>query len=212
MTEKPIIFSTAMVQAILAGNKTMTRGVVKPQPVESDTLVSKVFSGTEFVTRYDNDRLMITNTSKPYCRPGDVLWVREAFGFSQDGHIVFRADGERIAWGPIKWRPSIHLPRKYARIFLRVTNVRCERVQDITPEDCCAEGVYKKASLNRSVLEAVINFRSLWDSLNAKRSGCSWGDNPWVWCISFEKIKDYTGEPDQFTKEVDKYLTRNLKG
>lgn len=141
-------------------------------------------------------------------RPGDILWVRETWTYLADEFIVtpmvgYKADmatrminsipdGKTVynetkpeVW---KWRPSIHMPREAARIFLLVTNVLVERLQEITTEDATAEGCY-------CVYESAIPFQRLkgqsfeatWDSMYAKK-GYSWGSNPWVWVVEFEKI------------------------
>lgn len=100
-----------------------------------------------------------------------------------------------------RWRPSIHMPRWASRITLRITDIRVERLQDISDRgpsnDCTAEGVYH-GGLKVPTYEEwhwrgfnsaeKCMFRDLWDSINGKRSGCSWDDNPWVWVVEFEKI------------------------
>lgn len=100
---------------------------------------------------------------------------------------MYRADGweDMQANYDLKWRPSIHMPRHACRITLEVTNVRVQRIQDISEEDARAEGVYPQ--------DAIINascrwlFRRLWDSINAKR-GYGWDANPWVWAVTFERV------------------------
>lgn len=114
---KPILFNTDMVRALLAGRKTVTRRVVKPQP-------------DEHLTTGENALELLAEACAPY-RPGDLLYVRETW--TQDGDVYrYKAgfcDQNR------KWRPSIHMPKEAARIFLRVTDVRVERLQDITELD-----------------------------------------------------------------------------
>ena len=158
---KPILFQPPMVRAILDGRKTQTRRVVK--------------------------------SDKPRYQPGDVLWVRETFselGFGVG--IVYRADKPSTpAPTGSKWRPSIHMPYEAARLFLRVLAVRQERLQDITPKDCCAEGITKvwtkKGMEWLADMLVISEYSWLWDDINAKRY--SWHDNPLVWVITFERCE-----------------------
>lgn len=139
----------------------------------------------------------------PFGVPGDRLWVRETFTevltrpFDNDsGKVVYRADG----WEgsdpdyPVKWKPSIHMPRKFSRITLEITDLRVERVQNISPEDILAEGVITRVPISQELsLQKIVEysqeyFAELWDSINAKR-GYSWESNPWVWVVEFEVCK-----------------------
>lgn len=148
---KPILFNTEMVRAILEGRKTVTRRVVKPQPVcygpnitfdpHDDFFLSKEKNWLRCRVcghdpEYSRSESNIAHHWVPPYRPGDILYVREAW--TQDGDVYrYKAgfyDQNR------KWRPSIHMPREAARIFLRVTDVRVERLQDITPDQIDAEG------------------------------------------------------------------------
>jgi hypothetical protein len=186
---KPIIFSTPMVQAILEGRKTQTRRVIKPQPSSGVRKSVFVKSGIE-----DGHGREI----KPKYQPGDVLWVREAWATVSSGIIEYKATYIEPYTGSteighigkkIIWRPSIHMPREAARIFLRVKTVRIERVQDITEEDARAEGV-KGIPRSRELYSSddyIYPFKQLWDSINAKR-GYGWDTNPWVWVVEFERI------------------------
>ena len=199
--EKPIIFSTEMVRAILAGRKTTTRRVIKPQPVAGVRKSPFVKSGLE-----DGHGREI----KPRYYPGDVLWVRETWApcatidsWLDDVNLyIYKADfqDKEVSW---KWKPSIHMPREAARLFLRVISVRAERLQDITEEDALSEGMTQSL---RSVMgyatseseeefnltQVVSTFGLLWDSLNAKR-GYGWDTNPWVWIVKFERVENYEG-------------------
>ena len=196
-----------MVQAILDGRKTQTRRVVKingcpiTSPKESLELTKEGLIYHSFCS--------MSGYYKPLCQPGDILWVRETFCEVpyehnhvpiKGGHITipkyaYKADSERDYTGI--WKPSIHMPREAARLFLRVTNVRVERLHDITENDARNEGVkdpydYQEPSYydQPHVRGMEINksaFAGLWDSLNAKR-GYGWESNPWVWVYEFEKI------------------------
>lgn len=198
MAEKPIIFSTEMVSAILDERKSMTRRVIRPQPPEFATL--KMY-GEKPSCFYCVDREQ-TEIRIPY-QKGDLLWVRETWSKDENGEYVYRSNygttkDDSFPPTMFKWKPSIHMPREAARIFLRVTGVRVERLQDITEEDAKAEGMESEEYLDYyewavsvappgSVLPTLRSaFAALWDSLNAKR-GYSWDTNPWVWVIEFRK-------------------------
>jgi hypothetical protein len=146
---------------------------------------------------------------KPKYQPGDILWVRETW-FENEECLLYKASKYentkeyhgRNGWVQIKWRPSIFMPREAARIFLRVTNVRVERLQEITEEDAIAEGIswldeacYSNNGWTPTLYDPDSGgspvfrdgFTALWDSINAKR-GYSWDTNPWVWVYEFEDI------------------------
>jgi len=152
----------------------------------------------------------------PYGQPGDRLWVRETWGCKdadrpgvpggrkpQPGDSIQYAENGADAWqwrvpGSLPWRPSIHMPRWASRILLEVTDVRVQRVQDISEEDARAEGVLwvpghgeiTPADLHEgysNYLDCRQGFWVLWDSINAKR-GFGWDSNPWVWAITFRRV------------------------
>jgi len=192
--EKPIIFSTPMVKAILEGRKTQTRRVIKingyaiTSPEESLELCEEgaIYYSINSMSGY----------YKPPYQVGDILWVRETCYYETfyrepgEGTWVYKADNPDYPTIPGKWTPSIYMPREAARIFLRVKNVRVERLQDITEEDAIAEGVLLNYGASderfcrfQSYRDA---FKALWDDLNKKR-GYGWDINLWVWVIEFEK-------------------------
>lgn len=179
---KPILFSTEMVRAILDGRKTQTRRVINPQYAEKS-------DGTrEPLDKYAADGILAE--CGKYVR-GDILWVRESFcpRYFDDGRPAYKADYDGGRIGDVvpepKWKPSIHMPRTAARLFLRVTDVRAERVQDISYDDGAiwAEGIPATHDRNSEIR----HFIELWDSLNARR-GFGWDANPWVWVYEFERI------------------------
>ncbi len=185
MKERPILFSAPMVLALLAGTKTQTRRLIKPQP-----MVRPIGWGT-----FDDNPRMRT-LSCPYGQPGDRLWVREAWAvpfqfndrapFDLPGGVTqkmyFRADGDPSHAGNAgKWRPSIHMPRWASRISLEVTNVRVERLQDISESDAVAEGVN-----HVSYRTAVEAYSDLWESINGDGSLAL---NPWVWVVEFRRAE-----------------------
>lgn len=218
MRERPILFSGEMVRAILAGRKTQTRRVIKPQPSNMDE-----WSGMgEFIDgRYGFQNAVGNDYFCPLGKPGDRLWVRETWGMSvrRDGaggtgeFITHKADDPdaiycSAACGtniPIKWHPSIHMPRWASRITLEITDVRVERVQDITEEDAVREGIistwsnYGHMSSDPRKLFIAFSekdggyssakeaYENLWNFMYSKR-GFGWDANPWVWVISFKVI------------------------
>lgn len=200
MNFHPILFSTPMVQAILNGSKTMTRRVLKGQALHW----TEEFSH-EFIAMPENDLC-------PYGKVGDVLWVREtSFEFSKyrdfpmfqnaTGDYVYRADGNCI--GEHKWKPSIYMPKEACRIFLEITSIRVERLQEINDIDATNEGIevgyaqdnlYKKELVTHmdylknehKWIHAKLSFMTLWQKINGKES---WDANPWVWVIEFKRIE-----------------------
>lgn len=205
-TVKPILFSGPMVRALLDGRKSQTRRVLNPQPSSGVRRSPFVQSGVEdghgreVKLRYD---------------PGDLLWVRETwcqylarevFGGSSLDVIAYKAgrawlDGGALLEGryssiiredtkpaSVKWRPAIHMPRWASRLTLEVTGVKVERLQEISETDALAEGI-SVTGFWRESEPASICFSLLWDSINAKRPGASWEDNPWVVGLTFRVHK-----------------------
>lgn len=194
--EKSILFSTPMVKAILDGRKTMTRRVIKQDIVNSCDIDT---DGT-LLDYQDSDGDFINPVKLCRYKVDDILWVRETWcrgkARNGDNKVIYKADVETDLQPIHNWRPSIHMPKEAARIFLKVTNVRVERLQDITEEDAFKEGcIDYQCKIGDGKFEDVIEFDltardafiDLWDSLNAKR-GYSWENNPWVWVIEFERI------------------------
>jgi hypothetical protein len=180
---RPILFSGAMVRAILDGRKTQTRRIVKPQPEYAQR------DGRLLRLEEINPDLWPTATARllpscPYGAPGDRLWVRETWRRAQDGVLYYRACTGDDSFDGNAWKPSIHMPRAYSRITLEITSVRVERVQDIGPGDAYAEGISEVYPEH-----AVFAFRRLWDSINAER-GYGWDANPWVWVVDFQRVEE----------------------
>ncbi|GAV24790.1 hypothetical protein ciss_07230 [Carboxydothermus islandicus] len=216
--ERPIIFSTEMVRAILEGRKTQTRRVIKPQP---PNYVDKIYGPEIYEPAIINkdgelvpgkpvygvyDEWGEWGVKCPYGQPGDILWVRETWIKDAAGYHYranFNPGMEETVKPTLRWRPSIHMPREASRLFLRVKNVRVERLQDISEQDAIAEGIEwtEEGPLHAHYLDknicktgAWLNFTtareafaSLWDSINAK-NGYGWDVNPWVWVIEFELV------------------------
>ena len=193
--EHPILFSGSMVKAILAGKKTMTRRVIKPKTL--DKFINLIWNPNE-------------NLNLSPWKVGDVLWVRETWNGIRLGNgpeYWYRADEPEDADTGVlreRWRPSIFMPRAAARLFLKVTSIRVERLQEITEEDAIAEGIewselskcaftppiklHQKWPISYPFTTIKEAFKSLWDSINAKR-GYGWATNPWVWIVEFNVTK-----------------------
>ena len=220
--EIPMLYSSAMVNATLAGRKTQTRrttnlkqfnecpdqwrydgGTIEDEPEDGlspNTHWMERLKEGEPTERYEP-------VTCHYGKPGDVIWVRESFNWDvyPDLRPVYKADvpenmAEFINKG-IKWKPSIHMPKDAARIWLEVVEVRAERLNEISEEDACAEGVeggdlwkdYKMGNDPEAMrfIEPSESFRSLWKSINGPDS---WDENPWVWVVTF-KVISTTGKP-----------------
>ena len=216
MKAKPIIFSGPMVRAILDGTKTQTRRVIKPQYSDATFVIHEPDLGVALFRGPTNLHSMGRKAVTCPYRPGDLLYVREKFtlpaagGCSSDHpgrsySLIYAADEgkERFPIGgnwvqrnhDFKWRPSIFMPRVVSRLTLRISRVRAELLQDITVQDIMAEGIRMGAIdgqphyLNPTWCENVGNdFVELWDSINAKRPGCSWADNPWCWVLEWDRV------------------------
>lgn len=184
---KPILFNTEMVRAILEGRKSVTRRVVKPQPKGDGSKPEPLITCQEYWNAWGDD-----NVYRQPFQKGDILWVRETWA-KIDGDYAYRAADETPGgWHLTAWRPSIHMPRDAARIFLRVTNVQVERLQDINGLHAKEEGCEGYVHINPlyGCPETVHNFKTVWNStIKPKhRTAYGWGANPWVWVIEFERI------------------------
>lgn len=229
MSVKPILFNTEMVKAILDGRKTQTRRVVKKRGYDITGKAKFEADGFWFnVCKADRDANAKTATchhiNPPY-NIGDMLWVRESFqidylsNFIGSGRVRYNADGEykdiifaksryesmRKAQQKPGWIPSIHMPREAARIFLQVTDIKMERLQDIDCAGALAEGCDGRCDCPSNGAEGVLScitkdfsierFQTVWDATipkhpnKFKRYPYYWNDNPWVWVISFERCE-----------------------
>ena len=210
--ERPILFSAAMVRGVRDGRKTQTRRCVKPQPSEHVTGGTYNWNGSLPFTNMPIDCIL---DACPYGKPGDRLWVREAWnstmkhalapgevigkslekciednkGFNVAAHegIVYAADGvlRHPLYGKALWRPSIHMPRWASRMTLEITAVRLERLCDISEVDAKAEGIIPDPNDH---LERThrLGFCVLWDAIYGDGA---WGKNPWVWVVEFRRIQ-----------------------
>lgn len=223
---KPIHFpppvADEMVRAILAGHKTVTRRVVNPQP-RAIYYDGKIYDDDGLYAVAENQNGGVEQIGLPY-RPGDIMYVQETWNYGycdttdfefqynetffeelkpgsyKDSYLMpryfYRTDDLDGIVG-IKWRPSIHMPREAARIFLRVTNVRVERLKDITESQAIAEGCNGKfVGTGEAIgcgweITPQDEFASIWDSTikPADRALYGWEANPYVWVIEFERCE-----------------------
>lgn len=223
MTDRPILFSGPMVKAIIAGTKTQTRRLAKFER-RDDYTGNLMFSGIEANRLNDGVWALVSrgaggcwNERTKYLHtysPGDRLWVRETWGARGDGvwtiadarmhhdRIVYAADG-----GDGPWWPSIFMPREFSRLTLTVTDVRVQRLQDIPPSDVEAEGIgipfHHRGSLHDPHRWKHDHFRPLWDSINGKRPGATWADNPWIVAVTFKpELRNIDDEPARQAEEA----------
>lgn len=191
---KPILFNTEMVQAILDGRKTQTRRVVKSRHESGEYLICRNTISKEIVEIQSLDwdgNNCNKNVTCPYGKVGDVLWVRETIVDDQETGWIYKNGTPCKCLNDISFQngrnyiPSIHVPFEACRLFLQITNIRIERLQDIGDADAANEGcIYGRGA---SVDPAVGNniFINLWQSIYGEES---WNANPWVWVIEFNQI------------------------
>lgn len=218
MAIKPILFNNDMVRAILDGRKKCTRRLIKPQPDEehtyplgfmNDSTERKNIGSFGFGASELGGSIQYV---KPPYQPGDILYVRETWRKGLERYI-YRADyfdTEKFYRGgkeiEMKWHPSIHMPKEAARIWLKVTDVRVERLQEITEEQACMEGTdpwdeacYENNGWHPTLSDPdsggdpnmIDGFHKLWNS-TIKKSDLDyygWSANPWVWVIEFERCE-----------------------
>lgn len=222
----PILFSTPMVNAILGNRKTMTRRTNGLELVNNDPDGYEFMFELDYITNGGKTGLEFFFTESyglagtksrygqrcPYGQIGDVLWVREKFqlvtpygpedyyfGYADNSFSDNEASDKYYFCNSYEWKPSIHMPKEACRIFLEITNIRVERLRDITQEDAIAEGIKTYFStlfqedryhdyLNQDSTwrSPISSFESLWQSINGHES---WDSNPWVWVIEFKRIE-----------------------
>ena len=192
MSEKPILFNTEMVKAILEGRKTVTRRILKlPNYIKQSEDNPELYTLFAEGCCYENQHMeeLTLYLKSPY-ESGEILYVRETWAKDYFGNYVYMADYVGTTISPEwKWKPSIHMRKEAARIWLRVTDVRVERLNDITKEQAGREGVTWET--DNSGLMRISQFIKLWNS-TLKKSDYDkycWNANPWVWVVEFEKIE-----------------------
>lgn len=218
----PILFNTEMVRAILDGRKTCTRRICKDAneytvpDMEFYNADKRTYAVHNFADKKHTEQLSIAERTCPIC-PGDILYVRETWErfecwkcegdergncpkepkksvlYKTCGCYMYRATDE--IYGDAKWHPSIHMPKEAARIWLKVTDVKVERLQNIDGKGCVKEGIEEQPL--KHVGEDFVKgmFHDLWDSTINKSDidRYGWGANPWVWVIEFERCEKPEG-------------------
>ena len=218
MAIKPILFNTEMVRAILDGRKSCTRRICKDAnectvpDMDFYNADMRTYAVHNFADKKHTEQLSIAERTCPIC-PGDILYVRETWErfecwncegdergncpkepqksvFDKTcGCYMYRATDE--IYGDARWHPSIHMPKEAARIWLNVTDVRVERLQEITLEQICREGVEIEYPYVLNGEEKIYAFSNLWKS-TIKKSDIDrygWDASPWVWVIEFERCE-----------------------
>ena len=208
MAIKPILFNTEMVRAILDGRKTCTRRICKDAneytvpDMDFYNADRRTYAVHNYADKEHMEQLSTAERTCPIC-PRDILYVREtwcALPVNEAGHMrghsiyYYRADGDLRPEGwRGKWRPSIHMPKEAARIWLKVADVRVERLQEMWASDVPKEGIFfTKPTTADGMLQA---FADLWNS-TIKKSDLDrygWDANPWVWVIEFERCEKPEG-------------------
>lgn len=191
---KGIPFNDDMVRVILEGRKTQTRRPMKPQPELRDNRVLwEHRKGVGFSNCGEGSDYSLFLRGCPLGQAGDRLWVRETWGMDTEGNLHLRSTEceSKVIGG---WNPSIHMPRWASRITLEITEIRVQRVNDITDEDVLAEGCSKCKRTGADTEDCWMDtsalacgFSQVWDSLYAKK-GLGWTENPWVWALTFRRI------------------------
>lgn len=211
MAIKPILFNTEMVRAILDGRKTCTRRICKDAneytvpDMDFYNADRRTYAVHNFVDKEHTEQLSTAERTCPICT-GDILYVRETWKKAPNGYFYYE-DWQRNDIADVtKWKPSIHMPKEAARIWLKVTDVRVERLQEITDNECIKEGIYPSNCRDCNDIfgcdvcpdegyDEVDKFVEVWNS-TIKKSDLNrygWDANPWVWVISFERCEKPEG-------------------
>lgn len=197
MAIKPILFNTEMVRAILDGRKTCTRRICKDAnectvpDMEFYNADKRTYAVHNFADKEQMEQLSTAERTCPICT-GDILYVRETWKEAPKGYYYYEDWQKDDIADVTKWKPSIHMPKEAARIWLKVTNVRVERLQEITEVQAQAEGC--NSGLLTGACTARGQFEDLWNS-TVKKSDLDrygWDANPYVWVISFERCEKPT--------------------
>lgn len=207
----PILFNTEMVRAILDGRKSCTRRICKDgneytvPDMNFYNADRRTYAVHNYADKKHTDKLSTAERSCPIC-PGDILYVRETWKKAPNGYYYYEDWQKDDIADVTKWKPSIHMPKEAARIWLKVTDVRVERLQDITEEQACMEGTdpwdeacYENNGWHPTLSDPdsggdpnmIDGFHKLWNSTIKKSDldSYGWSANPWVWVIEFERCE-----------------------
>ena len=202
MSIKPILFNTEMVRAILDGRKTCTRRICKDAneytvpDMDFYNADRRTYAVHNFADKEHMEQLSTAERTCPIC-PGDILYVRETW-MDYAGLTMYKADCDiyrldSLNFAGFGWKPSIHMPKEAARIWLKVTDVRVERLQEMDKMEAVKEGIDPRLCI--SLGHALMKFKKLWNSTikksNLDRYG--WDVSPWVWVIEFERCEKPEG-------------------
>ena len=223
MAIKPILFNTEMVRAILDGRKSCTRRICKDAneyvvpDMDFFNADKRTYAVHNFADQEHTEQLSTAERSCPIC-PGDILYVRETW-MDYAGRTVYKSDCDKfrlesLNFAGFSWKPSIHMPKEAARIWLKVTDVRVERLKEMKPVDVIKEGAYPDCwdCLNTygesgsqccygteeqcsQCDEVMMEWEKLWNS-TIKKSDLDrygWDASPWVWVIEFERCEKPEG-------------------
>lgn len=196
----PILFNTEMVRAILEGRKTCTRRICKDAneytvpDMDFYNADRRTYAVHNFVDKEHMEQLSTAERTCPICT-GDILYVRETWKKAPNGYYYYEDWQKDDIADVTKWKPSIHMPKEAARIWLKVTDVQVERLQEITSEQICREGVEVEYPHVLNGEEKRYAFSRLWDSTIKKSDlDCyGWNASPWVWVIEFERCEKPEG-------------------
>lgn len=211
MAIKPILFNTEMVRAILAGRKSCTRRICKDAneytvpDMDFYNADRRTYAVHNFADKEQMEQLSTAERTCPICT-GDILYVRETWKEAPKGYYYYE-DWQRNDIADVtKWKPSIHMPKEAARIWLKVTDVRVERLQEITDEQAKREGIQydecptgftwkQETDMHNCYTTPIGAMQALWNSTIRKSDlDCyGWDANPWVWVIEFERCEKPEG-------------------
>lgn len=212
----PILFNTEMVRAILDGRKSCMRRICKDgneytvPDMNFYNADRRTYAIHNYADKEHTDKLSTAERTCPIC-PGDILYIRETWSpvFIRPRRYLYKVECKDVENLPIKWHPSIHMPKEATRIWLKVTDVRVERLQDITEVQAQAEGC--NSGLLTGACTARGQFEDLWNS-TIKKSDLDrygWDTNPYVWVIEFERCEKSAESPYAWNDAIHK-LTKGV--
>jgi hypothetical protein len=188
----PILFDTQMVRAILSGEKTQTRRLFKSPLSKTMEPAHEIrHDGTEWIARLKNIQCLKYPIECPYGEPGDLLWVKETWAPAIDD-FAYKADYTKEVLEEKRnkglWKPSIHMPKTAARIWLQITSIKAQRIQTVSEEDACEEGsgigkIFGFGEVDQSNYRE--GFFAKWISIYGIES---YYENPWIWALKFQRI------------------------